>query len=38
MLYQSKANLSQNFAKISHYKTLNLTQKDQISTPRQTAI
>ena len=25
-LYQSKANLSQNFAKISHYKTLNLAQ------------
>ncbi|MGF7478909.1 hypothetical protein [Campylobacter concisus] len=37
-LYQSKANLSQNFAKISHYKTLNLAQTSQIPTPRQTAI
>ncbi|MBE9864167.1 hypothetical protein G6W41_08650 [Campylobacter concisus] len=37
-LYQSKANLSQNFVKISHYKTLNLAQTSQIPTPRQTAI
>ncbi|MBE9869948.1 hypothetical protein G6W40_06035 [Campylobacter concisus] len=37
-LYQSKANSSQNFAKISHYKTLNLAQTSQIPTPRQTAI
>jgi len=35
-LYQSKANLSQNFVKISNYKTLNLAQTSQISTPRQT--
>jgi len=32
-LYQSKANLSQNFVKISNYKTLNLAQTSQIPTP-----
>ncbi|EIF07547.1 hypothetical protein UNSWCD_1744 [Campylobacter concisus UNSWCD] len=32
-LYQSKANSSQNFAKIFHYKTLNLAQTSQIPTP-----
>ncbi|WP_181000963.1 hypothetical protein [Campylobacter concisus] len=37
-LYQSKANSSQNFVKISHYKTLNLAQTSQIPTSRQTAI
>jgi len=37
-LYQSKANSSQNFAKISNYKTLNLAQTSQIPTPRHTSI
>ncbi|WP_180999942.1 hypothetical protein [Campylobacter concisus] len=32
-LYQSEANSSKNFAKISQYKTLNLAQTSQIPTP-----